>query len=155
MSRKGRLAGHTSSHLSGSVKNVEVRGSEDHADEMPVDEAALRRRVELEIGLRGLSARKCSLLAGGTPSNSVWSKWLAGHIKLGNSLKLAVAEVFDWPADWWLNPPPLDVREPGDPTLRELNEKLDQILQVLGRMAAQNAEVAELLTNNSPRPNRR
>ena len=122
---------------------------------MSVDEPALRRRVELEIGLRGLSARKCSLLAGGTPSNSVWSKWLGGHIKLGNSLKLAIAEVFDWPADWWLNPPPLDVRAPGDPTLQELNEKLDQILQVLGRMAAQNAEVADLLSTKSQRPSRR
>jgi hypothetical protein len=123
--------------------------------ELVVDEVALRRRVELEIGLRGLSARKCSQMTGGSPSNSVWSKWLAGDAKLGNALKAAVAVVFDWPTDWWLNPPPLDLREPGDPTLRELNEKLDQVLEILGRMAAQNAELADVLAAPSRRPNRR
>jgi hypothetical protein len=123
--------------------------------ELVIDEPALRRRVELEIGLRGLSARKCSQLTGGTPSNSVWSKWLAGDAKLGNSLKAAVAVVFDWPSDWWLNTPPLELREPGDPTLRELSEKLDQVLEILGRMAAQNAELADVLGAPSRRPSRR
>ena len=149
------MAGVSPSHLSGSVKTVELRGSEDHGDEMRVDETALRRRVEQEIGLRGLSARKCAQLAGGTPTNSVWSSWLAGKTPLGPSLKRAVADVFDWSDDWWLNPPPLRPREPGEPTLQELNEKLDAVLEVLERMAAQNAEVAELLTKRSQRPSRR
>lgn len=134
---------------------MELRGSEDHGDETTVDETALRRRVEQEIGLRGLSARKCAQLAGGTPTNTVWSAWLAGKRPLSYSLKEAVAVAFDWPDDWWLNLPPLRPREPGEPTLRELNEKLDAVLEVLERMAAQNAEVAELLTKKSPRPNRR
>lgn len=133
--------------LSDSVKTVEL------VEHTPPSEDELRRRVERELGRRLISARQAAV--DGEVSNTAWSTWMAGKTPLGNAMKAAVARAFDWPSDWWLYPPAEPVGGPDDPTLRALDEKLDAILEILERMAAQNASLAELLGSGSRRPSRR
>lgn len=99
----------------------------------------LRERVRWErehVRAWSLRETEAHARAGGEPiSGQTWSVYEKGG-PLTRKVRRGVAAAFGWGTDWPENPPatPITLPRPGEPTLGELDRKLDVMLEHLGRM---------------------
>lgn len=88
----------------------------------------LRKRVQWEIRVRGLSVRRAAAL--GHLSNQAWGSWLNGG-NLTNAMRVSVAKAFGWDTDWPENPP---LTPRGDDRLAAMERQIRQLVVAVDAM---------------------
>ena len=97
-----------------------------------LDEDALRARVQHERRVRGLSVRRAAAL--GNMSNTTWGHWENGRHDLTDTVRVGVAQAFDWSTDWPEFPPSVRQPDPAEPTTAELAAMLTTLIELVGDM---------------------
>lgn len=76
-------------------------------------------------------------------SNTTWGGWENGDRPLSPRLRVAIAQTFDWPADWDTNLPAAPIST-GTVSAADVVERLDRIEAAVNRLGGLPDAVAQL-----------